>query len=134
MAILTKSVPVEAHWSIRLVERAHPILRRAYQIVTTECPDITKDMALQMAVKAINDTASLNGLVPTLLVFGPYLQISYLDPLTPSIIERALAIRKAMDEITKIRAKNHVKEALAQHNGPDTSSIHNTPLNSDVLV
>jgi hypothetical protein len=134
MAISTKSVPVEAHWSIGLVERAHPILRRAYQIITEECPSITKDMALQMAVKAINDTAGPNGLVPTLLVFGAYPRMSNLDPPAPSITERAAAIHKAMEEITKIRTQMQVKEALGQRNGPDTSAIHNTPLNSDVLV
>ena len=45
-----------------------------------------------MAVKAINDTASLNGLVPTLLVYGAYLRISNLDPPTLSITERAAVI------------------------------------------
>jgi len=40
-----------------------------------------------MAVKAINNTASLNGLVPTLLVYGAYLRISNLGPSAPSIIE-----------------------------------------------
>jgi hypothetical protein len=69
-------------------------------------------MALQMAVKAINDIAGLNGLVPTLLVFGAYLRITDLNLQTPSITERALAIRKAMDEITKIRAETQVKDAL----------------------
>ena len=52
--------------------RAHPVLRRAYQIITEELQDITKEQALQMAVKAVNDTASLDGLVPTLLVFRAY--------------------------------------------------------------
>jgi len=45
-----------------------------------------------MAVKAVNDTASPNGLVPTLLVYGAYLRISNLGPPAPSIIERAAAI------------------------------------------
>ena len=40
-----------------------------------------------MAVKAINNTASLDGLVPTLLVYGAYLKISNLDPPAPSITE-----------------------------------------------
>ena len=30
---ITKDLPVEAHWSIGLVERAHAILRRAYRII-----------------------------------------------------------------------------------------------------
>ena len=58
-----------------------------------------------MAVKAINDTASPNRLVPTLLVYGAYLRISNLDPPALSITERAAIIRKAMAEIVKLRAK-----------------------------
>ena len=45
-----------------------------------------------MAVKAINDTAGPNGLVPTLLVYGAYLRISNLGPPAPSIMERAAII------------------------------------------
>ena len=55
-----------------------------------------------MAVKAINNTASPDGLVPTLLVYGAYLRISKLDPPAPSITERAAIIRKAMAEIVKL--------------------------------
>jgi hypothetical protein len=40
MAISTKTILVEAHWSIGLVERAHLALRRAYQIITDKCKDI----------------------------------------------------------------------------------------------
>jgi hypothetical protein len=45
-----------------------------------------------MAVKAVNDTASLDRLVPTLLVYGAYLRISNLDPPAPSITERVAII------------------------------------------
>jgi len=45
-----------------------------------------------MAVKAINNTASPNGLVPTLLVYGAYLRISNLGLSAPSIIEQATVI------------------------------------------
>ena len=87
MAISTKSVPVEAHWSIRIVERAHPVLCRAYQIITEELQDVTKEQALQMAIKAVNDTAGPDGLVPMLLVFGAYPWMSELDPPAPSITQ-----------------------------------------------
>jgi hypothetical protein len=39
-----------------------------------------------MAVKAVNDTAGPNRLVPTLLVYRAYLWISNLDPLTLFVI------------------------------------------------
>ena len=58
-----------------------------------------------MAVKAINDTAGPDGLVPTLLVYGAYLRMSNLDPPTPSIMERAAAIWKTIAEIVKLWAK-----------------------------
>ena len=45
-----------------------------------------------MAVKAVNNTAGLNGLVPTLLVYGAYLRINKLDPPASSITEQAAII------------------------------------------
>ena len=58
-----------------------------------------------MAVKAINNTAGLNKLVPTLLVYKAYLKISNLDPPAPSIIKQAAAIWKAIAKIVKLQAK-----------------------------
>ena len=55
-----------------------------------------------MAVKAVNNTAGLDGLVPTLLVYRAYLRISNLDPPAPSIMERAAAIWKAIAKIVKL--------------------------------
>ena len=55
-----------------------------------------------MAVKAINNTAGLDRLVPTLLVYGAYLKMSNLDPPALSITKRAAAIRKAMTKIIKL--------------------------------
>jgi hypothetical protein len=73
MGIHMKVVLVEAHNSIGMVEWYHRRLQHAYQIITIEIPNINKDMALQMAFKAINNTTGSNRLVPTLLVFGVYL-------------------------------------------------------------
>ena len=55
-----------------------------------------------MAVKAVNNTAGLDRLVLTLLVYRAYLRISNLDPPAPSITEQAAAIWKAMAEIVKL--------------------------------
>ena len=52
-----------------------------------------------MAVKAINDTVGLDGLVLILLIFGAYPRMTSIDPPSLSIIKRAIAIRKAMDEL-----------------------------------
>jgi hypothetical protein len=66
-------VPIEAYNLVGMVECYYGPLRRIYYIITTELPDIGKDMALQMAFKAINDSAGPNGLIPTLLVFRAHL-------------------------------------------------------------
>ena len=72
MGIHIKAVPVEAHNSIGMMERYHSLLRQVYQIIVVELPEIDRDVALQMAFKALNDTAGPDSLVPTLLVFGAY--------------------------------------------------------------
>ena len=87
-----------------------------------------------MAVKAINNTASPDGLVPTLLVYGAYPRISNLDPPAPSIIERVTVIRKAIAKIVKLRAKQAVSNALHHRNRPNTTPVYNLPLNSKVLI
>ena len=46
MGIITKTVPVEAHWLIRKVEYYYIVLRCAYQIVSKELPDLNKEIAL----------------------------------------------------------------------------------------
>lgn len=136
MGTTTRSVPVEAHWSIGIVERYHAILRRAYKVIMDDLHEegITKDLGLQMAVKAINDTAGPNGLVPTLLVFGAYPRMHSLDLPAPSITKRASAIEKAMEEVRKVRAERQISDALNTRNGPIVDAVHDLPLNSDVLV
>ena len=70
--LTTKTVPVKVHWLIRKVKCYYIVLCRVYQIVSKELPDLNKEMALQIAVKAINNIAGLNGLVPTLLIFSAF--------------------------------------------------------------
>jgi hypothetical protein len=65
----------------------------------TEIPGIDKDMALQMAFKAINDTARLDGLVLTLLVYGTLPRMVKYDTLLPTVTQRFTALKKAMLEI-----------------------------------
>ncbi|KAF2470266.1 uncharacterized protein BDR25DRAFT_355382 [Lindgomyces ingoldianus] len=115
IAIEIKEVLVEAHNSVEKSECA---------------PNMTIENALQAVVKAVNDTAGPDGLVPTLLVFGAYLQITETSPPSPNIYTRAEAIRKAMQEIKRIHAKTQVSLVLATQNGPDTTPIKELALQS----
>jgi hypothetical protein len=58
-----------------------------------------------MAFKAINDIARPNRLVPTLLVYSAYLQITEYDLLLLLVAQRALAVKKAMAKVQKLQAK-----------------------------
>ena len=87
-----------------------------------------------MAVKAINNTAGLDRLVPTLLVYGAYPRMSKLDSPALSIMEQAAAIWKAMAEIVKLQAKQTVNNALHHCNRPNITLVYNLPLNSKVLI
>jgi hypothetical protein len=55
-----------------------------------------------MAVKAVNNTISLDGLILILLVYGAYSRINNLDPFTLSVINRAAVIQNAITEIIKL--------------------------------
>jgi hypothetical protein len=67
------------------------VLHKAYQIITEKLQGLgtTKELNLQIAVKAVNNTAGLNSLVLTLLVFGAYPRISMFDPPAPTITQQA---------------------------------------------
>jgi hypothetical protein len=119
------------------VERYHAELRRAYQVIFEDLnteSTISKEIVLQMVVKAINDTAGPDGLMLILLMFGAYPRMHAMDPPTPSITQRAIAIEKAMIEIRKFRAERQVVDALNTRNGPIVISVHDLLLNSNVLV
>jgi len=58
-----------------------------------------------MAFKVINNSAGPNGLIPTLLVFGAYPCIVESDTPNPIVIQRAAALKKAIEEVKKLRAK-----------------------------
>jgi hypothetical protein len=98
-------VPVKAHNSVRIVERYYSPLRRIYHIIIAELLDINKDIVLQIAFKAINNSTGPNSLIPTLLVFRAYLRIVESNAPNPTVIKRVVALKKAIEEVKKLRAK-----------------------------
>jgi hypothetical protein len=47
-------------------------LHCVYKIISSELKGVSEELTLQIAVKAINDSAGLDGLILILLVFGAY--------------------------------------------------------------
>ncbi|KAK1917075.1 hypothetical protein P3342_001657 [Pyrenophora teres f. teres] len=115
MGVTCKQVPTEAHWSVGKTERYHAPLRRAWDILHDELQDDMSDEAiLQMAVKAVNDTAGPDGLVPTLLVFGAYPRMTTESPPAPSMVRRSEAIQKATKALRKLTAERQVADEHPQ--------------------
>ena len=134
MNIESKVMPVEAHHSVGIVERYHIPLKRTFKILTRELPQLPKEEILQMSVKAINDTAGPDGLVPTLLVFGAYPRMTWDDAPAASTMARGAAIKAAMAEARRCHAARKITSALRMRNGPRTSHLAALPLNSEVVV
>lgn len=80
--------------------------------------NVDKHMMLQMAVKAINDSAGLDGLIPTLFFFESFSKLANLVPPIAILSQRANAMKLAMKEVRKYRAEHQVRKALRVRNGP----------------
>ncbi|KAI0997579.1 hypothetical protein K3495_g10609 [Podosphaera aphanis] len=89
---------------------------------------------LQMAVKAVNDTAGSNGLVPTLPVFGSYPRLADLDPSSLIVSQRAAVIKSAMQELRRCYAARQFNDALRMRKGHNLLDLPNLPFDSEVLV
>jgi hypothetical protein len=76
-----------------------------------------------MAVKAVNDLARPDRIVPILLVFGSYLRMTEIDALLPIIVKRAKAICAATKEVRRLYAKRQVSDALTIRNSLNTITI-----------
>ncbi len=137
MTIIIKAVFVETYWSIDVMKQYHAELRRAYQMIfenlNTEST-ISKEIILQMIVKAINDTIDFDELMLILLIFEAYLCMHVMNSLTLSIIQRVMIIEKAIIEIRKFRAERQVIDALNIWNDSIIISIHDLSLNLNVLI
>ncbi|EED17240.1 hypothetical protein TSTA_022940 [Talaromyces stipitatus ATCC 10500] len=130
-----KPVPVKAHNAISKVERYHTLLRHAYNIILSELSaSVDKEIILQMAVKAINNTVGLDRLVPTVLVFDAYPRITYDLPPSALTAKRAQAIRKAMIDLRNAMATHKVNDALKARNSPIVMETLNLAPGTDVQV
>ena len=70
--IKVKEVPIKVYNSIKKVEWYYILLYYIYKIISLKLKGASKELTLQIAVKAINNFISLNRLIPILLVFGAY--------------------------------------------------------------
>eukprot|EP00171_Calliarthron_tuberculosum_P018717 IDg18717t1 len=130
MTIDTKPIPVEPANSMNYVKRYHSPLRHSYNIIRAEFPN-----TLQYAVKALNVSAGPDGLVPTLLVFGALPRIGFpTGKLALVTYERATAVHKASEKLSRLFAKRQLRDLFRSPNGPNVTDVHKALLGSHVLV
>ena len=72
MVIKVKEVPIKVYNNIKKVEWYYILLYCVYKIISSELKGASKELTLQMAVKAVNNSISLDRLIPILLVFSTY--------------------------------------------------------------
>ena len=70
--IKVKEVPIKIYNSVKKVEWYYMPLYYIYKIISLKLKGVSKELTLQMAIKAVNNSASLNRLIPILLVFSAY--------------------------------------------------------------
>jgi hypothetical protein len=81
-----------------------------------------------MAVKAINDSAGPDGIIPTLFVFGVYPRITENSALLPTITKRTKAICKTTKEVRCFYAKQQVTDTFVIRNNPNTITTLELPI------
>ena len=86
MKIIVITILVETYHSIRLVECYQDLFHQIYNIIIAKLLKIKPEFVLQIFFKAFNDSIGLNGLVPTLLVFGADFCMTIINALSSTII------------------------------------------------
>jgi hypothetical protein len=134
MNIRLNIVFVETHHSIEMIERYHEFLRRIYVIIIAKTFEIDSNSTLHIIFKTLNDSINVDDLIFTLFVFNAYFRMIEINILSSTIIQRFIAMWKAMNEIRKLIVFRKLNDALNIRNDSFSILIHNLLLNSDVFV
>jgi hypothetical protein len=98
-------IAVEQASSMGIGERIHGPLRRTFLKLKLQHPTAPKELLLDVALKGYNDSAGINGLVPTVLVYGAFPKLPLKDDDSnthaPTHSERAQMRLTAMEEYRK---------------------------------
>jgi hypothetical protein len=134
MVIQVQEIPVKAYNSIGKVERYYTFLQQVYEIIYNKFRDTNTKINLQIIIKAINDSARPDGIIPILLVFSAYPRIIENSAPLFIITKKTETIRKATKEIRRLYARRQVTDTLAIRNGPNTAITLELPIQSNIRV
>lgn len=111
---------MEARSSIGHCEKYHHPLRNTYCKILKEHQHTKLFLALATLVKEMNDTLGVEGLVPSVLIFGEFLKMqsqSRVPEARPTVKRRALTAVTAQQRVEKQMARVRLKRDL-QHKTP----------------
>ena len=83
---------IQSHNAIGPGERYHQPLRRIFNCIVEDAPNIDHHLALQLAIKSMNDTMGPDGNVPSLLGFGFLPRFPPIPPNLPGHEDRMRAM------------------------------------------
>ena len=130
--IKQKSSGVQSHNALGVGETYHSFLRQIYRKVHHATPGISPQNALMLAIKAMNDSAGPQGLVPTLLIFGVVPRITVVPSELPEQISRMAARHSARKEMTAVIAKDRLSRAIRAN--ISAAAMNDIKVGFDVLV
>lgn len=114
---------IESHNSAGIVERYHDPLRKIFNSIKSDYPQLDREIALRCAAKGINDTMGPEGLVPSYLVFGVIPTFPAMKTQLPSQKDRMAAISAARIEMASISARLKIQYALRSRLPPATEYL-----------
>jgi len=123
--IVLKNSGIESHNSLGNGERYHNPLRRIFLKILKDHPNLDKVLALNITVKAMNDTMGPEGIVPTLLVYGIMPHVQATKGTLPNQKERMKAITTSQLEMNTITAELRIRKALLSKVPPSADYILN---------
>lgn len=110
MGIIVKNIPVEAQYFINMVEHYYKPLRQVYSIIIIKISGIQPNLVLEISFKAINNLVGPNRLVFTPLIYSTYPKKIKQDASSPSMIQCAVVIQKAMNENLKYTISQRIND------------------------
>ena len=110
----------ESHNSLGQGETYHSLLRRVYKKVSLMYPTLSKELRLSLSVKAMNDTAGPNRIVPSPILLGEILHIPHMPHSNADIDTRMQQMRTARREYENIVVQSRVRQTL-QLKSPEAS-------------
>ena len=110
--VTLKHTVTESRNSLRLGETYHALVRKLFNKVSVSYPSEHRKLRLALSVKAVNDTAGPQGLVPSLLAFGMIPKIPGQKSSLEGHHTRINMMQVAPEEYETILVRNRVLHAL----------------------